>query len=161
MHSYRIHDVDSAPEKSRPSLQRVKDTLQVVPNLAATMAECPILLDGFVGAFANFQGGTFTPAQRQVLALTNAVANRCSWAVAFHSTMALKEGVDAAEVHAIRGRRLPTEPKLAALSAFTRALIDTRGHVEESDLAAFSAAGFGADQVLEVVAGLAISVMAN
>ena len=61
--------------------------------------------------------------------------------LAFHSTMAQKEGVDAEDVGAIRERRLPQDTKLAALSRFTRALIDKRGHVDEHDLASFTGAG--------------------
>jgi AhpD family alkylhydroperoxidase len=125
------------------------------------MAESPVLLGGVVGAFGNFHGGTFSGAQKQVLLLSNAVANSCAWAVAFHSAMALKEGVDAEHVRAIREKRLPTDTKLAALSRFTRVLIEARGHVSQSDIASFTAAGFGPDQVLEVIAGLAVSVMAN
>src|SRR5262249_10706536 len=78
-----------------------------------------------------------------------------------HSTLALKEGVDPEDVRAIRERRLPGEPRLAALSAFTRALVAKRGRVDAGEMEAFTAAGFGRDQVLEVIAGLAISTMAN
>jgi AhpD family alkylhydroperoxidase len=100
MSSYRIHTVDSAPEKSKPALQRLEQAFGLIPNLAATMAESPVLLNGFVGAFGNFHGGSFTSAERQALLLTNAVTNRCSWAVAFHSTLALTEGIAAADVQA-------------------------------------------------------------
>jgi alkylhydroperoxidase family enzyme len=161
MQSYRVHSIESAPEKSKPALQGLKQAVGLIPNLAATMAESPVLLGGFVGAFGNFHGGTFSGAQKQVLLLSNAVANASAWAVAFHSTQALREGVEAQDVRAIREKQLPKDPALAALSRFTRALIDKRGHVDDGDLAAFSAAGFGADQVLEVIAGLAVSVMAN
>lgn len=161
MHQYRIHSVESAPEKSKPALQALRQNLGMIPNLAATMAESPVLIAGFVGAFANFHGGTFTGTQKQVVLLTNAVANASPWAVAFHSTLALKEGVDAEDVRAVRERRLPGEPRLAALSAFARALIERRGHVDARELEAFTDAGFGPDQVLEVIAGLAVSVMAN
>jgi alkylhydroperoxidase family enzyme len=161
MYQYRIHTLESAPEKSKPALQGLKQNFGLVPNLAATMAESPVLLGGFVGAFGNFHGGTFTGREKQTLLLSNAVANACSWAVAFHSTMALKEGVEPDDVRAIRERRAPKDVKLAALSVFTRALIEKRGHVDERDLAAFTQAGFGPDQALEVIAGLAVSVMAN
>src|SRR5262245_22523830 len=105
MHRYRAHTIDSAPEGSRTALEGLQKGLGLIPNLAATMAESPILIRGFVGAFTNFHGGTFTAGQRQTLLLTNAVANTCPWAVAFHSTLALKEGVAAAHVQAIRERR--------------------------------------------------------
>ena len=161
MHRYDVHTIQSAPEKSRQALQGLQQNFGRIPNLAATMAESPTLINGFVGAFVNFQGGSFSSAQRQVLLLTNAVANSCAWAVAFHSNLALKEGVAANDVQAIRERRLPKDPNLAALSALTRALIEKRGHVEERDLGAFVEGGFGHDQVLEVIAGLAVSVLAN
>ena len=161
MNGYRVHTIESAPEKSRPALEGLKKAFGLVPNLAATMAESPTLVNGFVGAFGNFGGGTFTPAERQVLLLTNAVTNSCSWAVAFHSTAALREGVPAADVLAIREKRLPSDPRRAALSAVTRALIEKRGHLDARDLETFTSAGFAPDQVLEAIAGLAISVMAN
>ncbi len=161
MYKYRVHTIESAPEKSKQALRTLKENLGLIPNLAATMAESPALLNSFISAFGNFHGGTFTGAERQVLLLANAVANSCSWAVAFHSTLALKEGVAAVDVQAIRERRQPKDPKLSALSVLTRALIEKRGHLDEADLAAFAEAGFGQDQVLEVIAGLASSVMAN
>src|SRR5690349_6298467 len=102
MNGYRVHTLESAPEKSRASLEGLKKAFGLVPNLAATMAESPTLINGFVGAFGNAQGGTLTGAQRQVLLLTNAVTNSCAWAVAFHSTAALKEGVATEDVAAIR-----------------------------------------------------------
>jgi AhpD family alkylhydroperoxidase len=161
MDRYQVHTIESAPEKSKPAMLGLKQALGVVPNLAATMAESPVLLGGFVGAFGNFHAGTFSGPQKQVLLLTNAVANACSWAVAFHSTLALKEGVAAEDVEAIREKRVPKDSRVAALSAFTRALIEKRGHVDEKDLTGFTSAGFNKDQVLEVIAGLAVSIMAN
>ena len=67
----------------------------------------------------------------------------------------------AAAVTAGQITQAQSDAKLAALSTLTRALIEKRGHLEERDLTAFAAAGFGPDQVLETIAGLAVSVMAN
>ena len=161
MTNYRVHTIESAPVSSRPALQGLKQAVGLVPNLAATMAESPTLINGFVQAFGNFHHGSFSGGERQVVLLTNAVANRCAWAVAFHSTMALREGVGAEEVRAIREGRLPAGAKLAALSSLARALIEKRGHLDGRELAAFTAAGFTPDQLLEVIAGVAVSVMAN
>jgi AhpD family alkylhydroperoxidase len=159
--SFRVHTVDTAPTAARPALEGLTQALGRVPNLAATMAESPTLIQGFVGAFGNFHGGSFGDAERQTLLLTNAVTNRCAWAVAFHSTMALRAGVDTADVAAIRAGSLPTAPRLAALSQASRTLIERRGHLQESEIRRFVDAGFTAGQLLEVIAGLAVSVMAN
>lgn len=161
MTTYRIHTIESAPEKSKPSLQGLKQAFGLIPNLAATMADSPPLINSFVAAFGNFHGGSLTGAQRQVILLTNAVTNECAWAVAFHSTLALKEGVSADDVTAIRDQRLPGDAKHAAVSALARALNLKRGHLDAADVNAFLAAGFSQDQVLEVITGVAISVLAN
>jgi AhpD family alkylhydroperoxidase len=161
MREYKVHTIESAPEKSKPALQGLKQNVGLVPNLAATMAESPTLVNGFVGAFGNFHSGTFSGAEKQTLLLTNAVVNRCAWAVAFHSTMALKEGVSLAAVQAIRAGRIPEDDKLAALSGYTKALIEQRGHVSDCELQNLRAAGYTPAQALEVIAGLAVSTMAN
>jgi AhpD family alkylhydroperoxidase len=161
MTGYPIHTTDSAPEDAKQALASLEQAFGLVPNLAATMANSPPLVNSFVAAFGQFAGGTFTGGERQTLLLTNAVANSCAWAVAFHSTLALKEGVDAADVDAVRRGQVPADSRLAALSTLTRNLIDKRGHLDPGDVKAFSAAGFDNNQLLEVITGVAISAMAN
>lgn len=161
MTTYRIHTVESAPEASRAALRTLKGAFGLVPNLAATMAGAPALINTFVAAFGQFGSTGFTDGERQVLLLSNAVANRCAWAVAFHSTLALARGVPESEVEAVRRGGLPSDPRLAALSATTRALIDKRGHLDQADIKTFTAGGFDEAQLLDVVTGLAISTLAN
>jgi AhpD family alkylhydroperoxidase len=162
MTEFPIHTVDTAPDEAKQPLTVLLETFGFVPNGAAVMASSPTLLNSFFAAFGHFRGGgTFTPAERQVLLLSNAVANDCAWAVAFHTLEALADGVTPAAVDAIRRRELPADPRLAALSTLTRALIDKRGHLDETDTKAFTTAGFGDDQLLEVITGVAISTMTN
>jgi alkylhydroperoxidase family enzyme len=161
MQKFKIDTIESAPEKSKPSLQVLKQNIGLIPNLSAMIAESPTLMNSFLGAFVNFHGGTIGAGERQVLLLTNAVTNSSAWAVAFHSTMAINEGVDADSVGAIRSGELPKDQKLAALSQLTRALIEKRGHLDEVSLGQFMSAGFSQAQIFEVIAGLAVSVMAN
>ncbi|HKE50500.1 MAG TPA: carboxymuconolactone decarboxylase family protein [Actinomycetes bacterium] len=161
MTTYPIHTTETAPEGARQALRGLQEVVGMVPNLAATMANCPPLINAFVAASGQFQTGSLTDAERQVLLLTNAVANRCAWAVAFHSTLAIQEGVDPADVEAIRRGQAPAAPRLEALSALARTIIDKRGHLEDADVKAFTAEGFDDVHVLEVITGTAISAMAN
>jgi AhpD family alkylhydroperoxidase len=82
-------------------------------------------------------GGSFTEAQVQIVLLTDAVTNECAWAAAFHTTLALKEGIGPAEVRAIREGRLPKDGKLAALSALAKTMIEKRGRLDDQDLDRF------------------------
>jgi AhpD family alkylhydroperoxidase len=125
------------------------------------MANSPLLVNSFVAAIGQFALGSFSDGERQVLLLTNAVANSCPWAVGFHSTLALKEGIDADDVAAIRLGQAPSTPRVAALSSLTRTLIERRGHLDATDAEAFRTAGFDDGQLLEVISGVAISTLAN
>src|SRR4051812_14898567 len=161
MPTYAIHTVDSAPAASRGALSELTEIFGFTPNLAGVMATSPVLIQGFTALFHRVHAGSFSEAEIQTLLLTNAVTNACEWAVALHSALALKEGLAAADVRAMRERRLPADPRHAALSALTRSLVEQRGRGAAGDMNAFRAAGFGADQVLEVIAVLAASTMTN
>ncbi len=161
MENFKVHTIETAPEKSKGALEALKNNFGFIPNLAATMAESSVLLNGFLGAFGNFHGSSFTGDEKQILLTTNAVTNGCEWAVAFHSTLALKEGASPSDVDAIREGKLPSNKKYAALSHLTKSLIEKRGHLSTEDLNRFTSAGFKKEQIFEVIAGLSVSTMAN
>jgi alkylhydroperoxidase family enzyme len=133
----------------------------MLPNIAGAMATSPVLINSLVGLFGKVHGGSFTEAQVQTVLLTDAATNASAWAVAFHTALALKEGLDPADVQAIRDGRLPRDSKLAALSALARTMIEMRGRLEDQDVDRFIAAGFGKDHALEVVAIVAASTITN
>ncbi len=133
----------------------------MIPNIAGAMATSPVLINSLVGLFGRVHGGSFTEAQIQTLLLTNAVTNTCSWAVAFHTALALKEGLDPVDVDAIRAGRSPKDNKHSALSTLARTLIEKRGRINDQDGEHFLAAGFGKGHLLEVIAVVAASTITN
>ena len=161
MERFPIYTIESAPEQSKHALQSLKAAFGMVPNIAGAMATSPVLINSLVGLFQRVHGGSFTEAQIQILLLTNAVTNACSWAVAFHTTLALKERIDPADVDAIREDRVPKDLQYAALSILARTLIEKRGHLDDKDVDKFIDAGFGKDLLLEVIAVVAASTITN
>jgi AhpD family alkylhydroperoxidase len=161
MARFPVHTIDTAPEASKPALRDLEAAFGMIPNIAGAMATSPVLVNSLVGLFGRVHGGSFTEAQIQALLLTNAVTNGCDWAVAFHTALALKQGLDPAEVGAMRAGRSPRDAKLGALSTFARALIEKRGRVDDRELERFLAAGFGKDHLLEVIAVVAASTITN
>lgn len=158
---FQVNTLESAPEQSKPVLRELQETFGMIPNIAGTMSASPVLIGGFLGIFQKVHSGTFNEAQIQTLLLTNAVTNACTWAVAFHTALALKEGLDPADVQAIRERRAPKDPQHAALSTLARTVIEKRGHLDRADTQAFVDAGFRQDQVLELLTVSAASTITN
>src|SRR5262245_30526225 len=161
MFEYQVHTVDSAPEGSKSSLQDLRNAIGMIPNLAAAMSESPELLRGFLSIREIFYGGTFTPGEIQVLALTNAFENGCRYCMALHSALAMKEGVGSETVRALRAGHAPEDARLRALSDLSRRIVRDRGRVGREDLRAFEAAGYSRAQALEVILGVAVSILPN
>ena len=160
MQKFTVHTVESAPEGSRLTLQRLEQRFGFLPNVMATMAGSPTLLNGFAGSFGSFHAGSFNEAEKQTLLLTNAVTIKCPWTVAAHSTFALEDGMSPADVAAIRDGKLPRDPKYAALSRITKTLIETKGNVTAADIDGFTSAGYSQAQIFEVIASIGLSTMA-
>ncbi|HUN41616.1 MAG TPA: hypothetical protein VMU81_15120 [Acetobacteraceae bacterium] len=161
MTNFPVHTIESAPEGATPALQRLQSAFGMIPNLIGAMATSPVLINSLVGLFGKVHGGSFTEAQVQVVLLTDAVTNASSWAVAFHTTLALKEGIDPADVQAIRDGHLPKDSKFAALSGLAKTMIEKRGRLADADIDRFLAAGFGKGHLLEVIAAVAASTITN
>jgi alkylhydroperoxidase family enzyme len=161
MPNYPVQTIASAPEGSKPALEQLKKAFGVVPNIVGAIANSPKLINSLVGLFGQVHSPGLTEAENQIVLLTDAVTNSSTYAVAFHTALALQQGISSEETTAIRERRLPADKRFAALSALAKALIEKRGHLTEPDLASFNAAGFTKEQVLEIIAIVAASTITN
>ena len=161
MPNYPVHTIASAPEKSKPALEQLQKVFGILPNLPAVIANSPKLVNALVGLFAQVHSPGLSEAENQIVLLTDAVTNSSAYAVAFHTTLALQQGIDSEETSAIREGHLPRDKRFAALSNLAKTLIDKRGHLSEQELDSFIAAGFTKEQVLEVIAIVAASTITN
>jgi alkylhydroperoxidase family enzyme len=159
--NYPIHTIASAPEKSKPALEQMQKAFGVLPNLPAVIANSPKLINALVGLFAQVHSPGLSEAENQIVLLTDAVTNSSAYAVAFHTTLALQQGIGSEETSAIREGRLPKDKRFAALSNLAKTLIEKRGHLSKQELDSFIAAGFTKEQVLEVIAIVAASTITN
>ncbi len=161
MPNYPIYTIASAPEHSKPALEQLQQAFGVIPNLVGAIANSPKLINSLVGVFQQVHSSSLTEQEIQIVLLTDAVANSSTYAVAFHTTLALQQGVSPEETGAIREQRLPTDKRFAALSTLAKTLIEKRGHLNSEELDSFIAAGFTKEQLLEVIAVVAASTITN
>jgi alkylhydroperoxidase family enzyme len=161
MPNYPIHTIASSPAGSRSGLEQLQQAFGVIPNLAAAIANSPKLINSLAGVFQQVHSSSLSEPEIQIVLLTDAIANSSDYAVAFHTALALQQGVSAEETGAIRERRVPTDKRFAALSTLARTLIEKRGHLSDQEFDSFIAAGFTKEQVLEVVAVVAASTITN
>jgi uncharacterized peroxidase-related enzyme len=155
----KVQTLESAPAASQPLMQRLKEQVGFVPNLAATMAGSPTLLDAFLTLRSVAAGASLDPAAREIVAIAVAVETRCLYCVAAHSTFALGHGAPTEAVQALRNGELPAEARLRALSRFAQAIVRREGAADRArDLLGL---GFTEAQLLEVLAVIAVPLLAG
>ena len=162
MSEFTLHTPSTAPEASREALEALERNIGFIPNLAATIADSPTALSGFVAMQSALRGTSrLTAVEREVVGLTVSYANRCPYSMAAHSTFAGSAGAAPGVVEALRAGGALPDVRLEALGGFARELLETGGRASGARLAAFLDAGFTTENALEVITQVAYTTMAN
>lgn len=157
-----LQTIPSAPEASRPYLEKAKARNGFIPNLLAVLANAPTAIETYLTVSEINGRASFSLAERETVQITAATTHGCAFCVAGHTAISYKQGnLDKELVEALRDQRPLPDARLDALAAFTRAIIRSRGKVTDDELKSFLAAGYGEQQVIEVILGVALATLCN
>jgi uncharacterized peroxidase-related enzyme len=144
----QIHTLETAPEDSKPILAKLQSEVGFIPNLAATMAESPALLDAFTSQRTiNQRRSSLSPVEREIISIAVAREYGCSYCVAAHSTFAAMAGAEESVIADARDGRAMDDSRLTALSEFARKVVQTPSRIDTSGLLQ---SGFAPQQVLDI-----------
>lgn len=161
MSSFTLHTLETAPTESKALLTTIATRFGFLPNVYAYLAEAPVALEALLQLSAIFSRTSLTEPQRHLLLLTSSVENRCSFCVAAHTRGAKAGGIGMDSIESIRKGAVPERVEDAAMVAFVRAVIRSRGFVSDAELKAFFDHGFTQRNALEVVLGVTLKIMTN
>ena len=161
MTTYPIHNAETAPEGSKPLVHAVSKKMGFVPNLIGVLAEAPAALKTYLGVMDIFERSSLNDTEKQTVLLSASIVNDCTYCMAAHSTLATMKKVPPEVIEALReGTPLP-DPKLEALAALTRSIVETRGWPTEDSKQPFLAAGYDNRVYLEVLVGVTVKTLSN
>ncbi|WP_396632030.1 carboxymuconolactone decarboxylase family protein [Maribacter sp. R86514] len=161
MTTLKVHDIESAPEGSKPLLENSLKAFGMVPGLHGVLASAPKALEGYQVLHQLFTETSFNNDELTVVWQTINVEHSCHYCVPAHTGIANMMKVDEAITEALRNETPLTDEKLEALRTFTLSVVRNRGNVTQEDLNAFYAVGYGEQQVLEIILGLAQKTISN
>jgi AhpD family alkylhydroperoxidase len=164
MSAFPSHSIESAPPAARRIMSATQSTWGYLPSAVARLATSPHTLDGFMKLNGIFESCTLDPLAREVLVMTIATRNGCHLCVAIHTQRLTRMEADPSLIAALRDSVPLGDPRLEAVRVFTLRVLDTAGDVGEPTLRAFLAAGYTAQNALEVVLGIGtytLSTLAN
>ncbi|MBM2577500.1 carboxymuconolactone decarboxylase family protein [Jannaschia sp. Os4] len=158
---FPMHDLDSAPDASKPLLEKSQKAFGRLPGLHRVMSESPQHLEAYQTLHRLFTETAFDADEMTVVWQTINVEHECHYCVPAHTGIAKAMKVDDAIVQALRDETPLPSAKLEALRTFTLQMLRQRGDVTGAQMQAFLDAGYGHRAVLDVVLGLAQKVMSN
>jgi alkylhydroperoxidase family enzyme len=161
MTSLKVHNIESAPEASKPLLENSQKAYGMIPGLHGVLAGAPGLLKAYQDIHQLFTETSFNNEELTVVWQTINVEHACHYCVPAHTGIAKMMKVDDVIIDALRDETPLTDSKLEALRTITLAITRNRGHVSQEDLESFYAAGYGEQQVLEIILGLSQKVISN
>jgi uncharacterized peroxidase-related enzyme len=153
-------DPETTDGMTRETLIGIGQTLGGIPNLFRVAANSPSTLESLVALNRNVASGKLDSQARSLIALAVAEANDCDYCLSANSVLGVRAGLEKSEVELARSAT-SDDPRRAAMLSFARKLVLARGHVSDADLASLTQAGIGADETLEIISNVTLSILMN
>jgi uncharacterized peroxidase-related enzyme len=151
---------NEATEPLATTFNTVKAKIGMVPNLYATFAQSPAVLDAYLAFSTALTKGQLTGAQREVLALAIGQTNQCQYCLSAHSLLAKGAGLNPEAIKSARNGSSP-DPLNDALARFAVKVVQQRGVLSDEEFNAARAEGLSDALIIEVIAHVALNTLTN
>jgi uncharacterized peroxidase-related enzyme len=153
-------NTELAPAASQDLLKQIHNAFGATPNMFRAVANSPAALKSMWSSFGALGGGTLGAKLGEQIAVAIANRNHCEYCLAAHTALGKKAGASAEEMAAAQiGRAADT--KTAAALAFALKVVSERAQVSADDIAALRTAGFNDEQIVEIMAHVALNLFTN
>lgn len=153
-------DTSVAPAASKGLLDQIHGAFGATPNMFRAVANSPAALKSMWASFGALGGGVLPAQLGEKIAVAVADSNRCEYCLAAHTALGRKAGASAAEMAAAQAGRAD-DPQTSAALDFALKLVRQHGQVGDGDVAALRAAGFDDEQIVEILAHVALNLFTN
>lgn len=153
-------DTHLAPAASQPLLQQIQQAFGSTPNMFKAVANSPAALKSMWASFGALGQGTLGAQLGEQIAVAIANRNRCEYCLAAHTVLGQKAGASLAAMSAAQVGE-SEDPRTAAALRFASKVVEQRAHIDATDVAALRDAGFKDEQVVEIMAHVALNLFTN
>ncbi len=151
---------DRADAATQATLNAVKGKLGMVPNLFATFAQAPAVLQAYLAFSDALSHGQLTAGQREIVALATAQTNACQYCLSAHTLLGKGAGLSQTNIAAARNGHGDGAIN-DAIAQLTVIIVKNKGNVSDQELANARAAGLSDGQIIEVTANVSVNLLTN
>ncbi len=153
-------DRDSATADRKALLDQIHGAFGATPNMFRAVANSPAALKSMWGSFAALGGGAIDARLGEQIAVAVADRNACEYCLAAHTVLGRKAGASAEEMSAAQAGE-SADPKTQAALRFALKVVNDRAQVGAGDVQQLRDAGFSDEQVVEILAHVALNLFTN
>ena len=154
-----VNPKDSTGERQQ-LLGQIHSAFGATPNMFRAVANSTAALKSMWGSFGALGGGVIPPKLGEQIAVAIANRNACEYCLAAHTALGRKAGASGDEMSAAQDGQ-SQDPKTAAALRFALRVVEGRGQIETADVEALRAAGFNDEEIVEILAHVALNLFTN
>lgn len=163
---YPVPELDTLPADVRERILAVQVKAGFVPNVFATLALRPAEFRAFFAyhdAIMERQGGTLSPAEKEMIIVATSAANACQYCVVAHGALlrVFSKQPMLADQIATNYRHAPVSPRQRAMLDFAIKLSRSPESVESSDYDTLQQHGFDDEDILDIAGITAFFGLSN
>ncbi len=156
----QLIDPTTATGQAKELLDQVQGAFGMVPNLTKAFANSPVVLEGFLALSGALGKGTFSAAERELLAITTAQENGCEYCLSAHTKIGEMHGASSEDLAASRTGNA-SDAKIQAAQSLTVSVLKTKGNVSDSEIESARQGGLTDGQIMEVTALAVLNIYTN
>jgi len=150
-------DPTTATGKTKELLDFVQQRTGRIPNMVRVMANSPAALGAYLGLASAFRESVLSAEVLDLIGIAVAEASGCDYTLSAVCTLARGSGRSDSDIAAAR-KAEARDPKTAAALRFAERLVEKRGHLPASEIAALHEAGFADGEIAEIVAAVVLNL---
>jgi len=160
MNRVPLIDRNATTPDRKALLDSINGVFGTTPNMFRAVANSPAALKSMWGAFGALGAGVIPAKLGEQIAVAVADRNRCEYCLAAHTVLGRKAGASDAQMSDAQAGK-STDPKTQAALDFALKLVNARGQVGEADVKALRTAGYNDQEIVEILAHVALSLFTN
>lgn len=160
MQRLKAIDPSAAEGGARELLEDVRRKLGVAPKFVRTMANSPVVLEGYLNLAGALSKGTLSAKLREQIALVVGEMNGCEYCVPAHTSIGKMVGLTEDAILDSRRGMGETSKDQAALQ-FARGVVLSRGRVKDHEVDYLRTLRFTDGEIAEIVGNVALNLFTN
>lgn len=150
----------NASAESTAVLEQIHSAFGATPAMFQAVANSPAALNSMWGSFGALGKGVLGAKLGEKIAIAVANRNACEYCLAAHTALGQGAGISAVDLQAAQLGQ-SADPKTAAALHFALKLVNDRAQVSETDTQALRQAGFNDEEIVEIIAHVALNLFTN